>query len=186
VKADATMATRVPGLFVAGEAVGGANGANRLSGNAITEALVFGRAAGRSAAALAATRGPGRADASLFDPASADLRRGSEVRKGNPAAMIEELQALMQKDVGPFRTGRGLTHALGRIDSMQRDLPGMKRAAGTPYDTELIDWFDLSTMLAVAKCVADSALLRTESRGAHQREDFPGMDPAWQKNQVIA
>ncbi len=50
VKADAHMATDVPGLFVAGEVVGGANGANRLSGNAITEALVFGRRAGRSAA----------------------------------------------------------------------------------------------------------------------------------------
>ena len=186
VKADATMATRVPGLFAAGEAVGGANGANRLSGNAITEALVFGRKAGGSAAALVSARGPDRADASFFAPASAKLQRGSEVRKGNPAAMIEELQALMQKDVGPFRTGRGLAHALERIDSMQGELPGMKPAAGTPYDTELVDWFDLSTMLAVAKCVAQSALSRTESRGAHQREDFPGMDPAWQKNQVIA
>src|SRR6202041_770497 len=55
VKADASMATDVPGLFVAGEVVGGANGANRLSGNAITEALVFGRRAGRSAAAHAKT-----------------------------------------------------------------------------------------------------------------------------------
>src|SRR5580658_3773847 len=54
VKADANMATDVPGLYVAGEVVGGANGANRLSGNAITEALVFGRSAGRSAAARAA------------------------------------------------------------------------------------------------------------------------------------
>ena len=54
VKADAAMATDVPGLFVAGEVVGGANGANRLSGNALTEAFVFGRRAGKSAAARAA------------------------------------------------------------------------------------------------------------------------------------
>ena len=53
VAADVKMQTEVPGLLVAGEAVGGANGANRLSGNAITEALVFGRQAGRTAAARA-------------------------------------------------------------------------------------------------------------------------------------
>src|SRR5205823_12205861 len=57
---DQRMASRVPGLFAAGEAAGGANGANRLSGNAIPEALVFGECAGRSAAAYAATRGLGR------------------------------------------------------------------------------------------------------------------------------
>src|SRR5471030_1423694 len=57
VKADEMMATRVPGLFAAGEAVGGANGANRLSGNAITEALVFGRTAGGSAAGFASRQG---------------------------------------------------------------------------------------------------------------------------------
>ena len=56
VAADARMETEVPGLLVAGEAVGGANGANRLSGNAITEALAFGRRAGRSAAERARSR----------------------------------------------------------------------------------------------------------------------------------
>jgi succinate dehydrogenase/fumarate reductase flavoprotein subunit len=56
--ADAKMQTGLPGLFAAGEAVGGANGANRLSGNAITEALVFGRRAGRSAASMSSACGP--------------------------------------------------------------------------------------------------------------------------------
>ena len=186
VKADVAMATRVPGLFVAGEAVGGANGANRLSGNAITEALVFGRKAGKSAAENASRQGPQRAGASVFDAARARLSGGIAARTANPAAMIEQLQAVMQKDVGPFRTAPGLARALDRIHSMRRDLPGMKPPAGKPYDTELVDWLDLSTMLESARCVTQSALSRTESRGAHQREDFPGMDPAWQRNQVIA
>ena len=185
VKADPSMSTRVPGLLVAGEAVGGANGANRLSGNAITEALVFGRKAGQSAAAYVLKgRAPEAEDA--FKAARARLLGGSAVRKANPALMIESLQALMQKEVGPFRTGEGLTGALVAMRSMQRDLPGMKPPAGKPYDTELIDWLDLSTMLEVGRCVAESALSRTESRGAHQREDYPGLDPAWQRNQVIA
>jgi len=186
VKAGVTMATRVPGLFVAGEAVGGANGANRLSGNAITEALVFGRTAGRSAAQRASQVGAVRADPALFEAARERLSRGNARREGNPAAMIEELQALMQKDVGPFRTGPGITRALNRIHAMQARLGAMKPPAGKPYDTELVDWLDLSTMLAVARCVCASALARTESRGAHQREDFPGMDPGWQRSQVIA
>jgi succinate dehydrogenase/fumarate reductase flavoprotein subunit len=62
----------------------------------------------------------------------------------------------------------------------------MKPRAGKAYDTALADWLDLSVMLRVARYVSGSALERTESRGAHQREDFPGMDPAWQRNQVIA
>ena len=186
VKADLSMATRVPGLFVAGEAVGGANGANRLSGNAITEALVFGRKAGRSAAARARAVGGKRSDERVFANAAARLGEGRAARDSNPAALLEELQALMQKEVGPFRTGAGLQRALTRIASMHAAQPSIKPPAGKPYDTELADWLDLSTMLVVARCVASSALARTESRGAHQREDHPGLDPAWQKNQVIA
>ena len=186
VRADTSMATRVPGLYVAGEAVGGANGANRLSGNAITEALVFGRKAGRSAAARAKSAGKARAGEAAFRESAARLNEGNATRDLNPAAMIEELQALMQKEAGPFRTGEGLARALGRIAAMSESLPAVKPPAGKPYDTELADWLDLSTMLSAARCVASSALTRTESRGAHQREDFPGMDPAWQKNQVIA
>jgi succinate dehydrogenase/fumarate reductase flavoprotein subunit len=186
VRADVSMATRVPGLFAAGEAVGGANGANRLSGNAITEALVFGRTAGASAARYAAAAGPVRADANAFDDARRFLAEGGAGSGFNPAARIEELQTLMQKDVGPFRTEAGLERALKRITAMRAELPGHKPAAGGAYDGALADWFDLRCMLAVAEHVARSALTRTESRGAHQREDFPGMDPAWQKNLVIA
>jgi succinate dehydrogenase/fumarate reductase flavoprotein subunit len=185
VKADISMKTKVPGLFVAGEAVGGANGANRLSGNAITEALVFGRKAGKSAADHA-LKNRKHAPSDAFASAGARLAQGSDGPRSNPALLLEELQALMQKYVGPFRTDAGLKGALERIASMQSGLAAMKPPPGKPYDTELVDWLDLKTMLEVARCVAASALSRTESRGAHQREDFPGMDPAWDRNQVIA
>jgi len=48
-----------------------------------------------------------------------------------------------------------------------------------------VDWFDLFQMLLVAEVVTRAALLRTESRGAHQREDFPGLDESWRVNQVV-
>src|SRR5687767_3680492 len=97
IRADTDMRTTVPHLFAAGEAVGGANGANRLSGNAITEAFTFGQRAGERAAALAArTATPGSPEL-----ASAPASRTRDV---NPAAEIASLQALMHAHVGPLRT----------------------------------------------------------------------------------
>jgi succinate dehydrogenase / fumarate reductase flavoprotein subunit len=183
VRADARMATRVPGLFAAGEAVGGANGANRLSGNAITEALVFGRQAGESAA-LYSKKNPLRADSSLFFDDRKNLEDGKP-SSFNPAERIEALQATMQDDVGPFRTEAGLSRALETIGAMRRELAGCKPAAGQPFDTALADWLDLDSMTRVAERVARAARARTESRGAHQREDFPAMDEHWKRNQVL-
>ena len=185
VRVDAAMATRVPGLYAAGEAVGGANGANRLSGNAITEALVFGRVAGESAAAHARRNGA-RADAAVFAKEKRRLVEGRAAPGFNSAAMVEELQGLMQDDVGPFRTRGGLERALGRLRAVRAELPAQKPASGQAYDTALADWLDLCTMTRVGECVAAAALARTESRGAHQREDFPGMDPQWAVNQAIS
>jgi succinate dehydrogenase / fumarate reductase flavoprotein subunit len=184
VRVDASMATRVPGLYAAGEAVGGANGANRLSGNAITEALVFGRVAGESAAAHAVLAAA-RADEAAFCEAIDRLRDGRTAPDFNPAAMVEQLQATMQDDVGPFRTAASLERALGRLRALRAELAGVKPAPGRAYDSALADWHDLQTMTRVGACVAAAALARTESRGAHQREDFPGMDEAWRVNQRV-
>src|SRR5437870_8288883 len=82
---DERMASRVPGLFAAGEAAGGANGANRLSGNAIPEALVFGERAGRSAAAYAASRPPGW-DQRSTAPALERIRALADGRRGEISA----------------------------------------------------------------------------------------------------
>src|SRR5271156_1560439 len=104
VRADTTMATEVSGLYVAGEVVGGANGANRLSGNAITEALVFGRRAGKSASTR--VKQTARHDLRGADTRAAlDLVRAEAPSGGslNTAAMIARLQAIMADDVGPLR-----------------------------------------------------------------------------------
>jgi len=184
VATNVRMETEVPGLFVAGEAVGGANGANRLSGNAITEALAFGRRAGRSAAerACGARQAFRAADArAAIDLVTAD-GSGAEL---NTAAMIQTLQAAMADDVGPFRTQAKLERAVGVIDRLTAALGERPAGDSGAFDMRRIEWLDLRNMLLVARVVATTALRRTESRGAHQREDFSEMVPEWQVNQTV-
>ena len=185
VRVDRALETGVRGLYACGEAVGGANGANRLSGNAITEALVFGVRAGRNAAHRA--RGTAAAWSSRAAQPAVDLLRGATRRDGNnPAGMVAELQAVMADKVGPFRTGEKLVSALADIDRLTRDLGDTPQSGTGGYDPMLVDWLDLRNMLLTARTVAVSALARTESRGAHQREDHPGLAEGWEVNQVVA
>jgi succinate dehydrogenase/fumarate reductase flavoprotein subunit len=189
VKADAAMATDVPGLYVAGEVVGGANGANRLSGNALTEAFVFGRRAGKSAAARAAKIS--RQDFRAPDATAAlDLVRANgggagRARNSNTAEMVAALQATMADNVGPLRTGAKLKRALDDIAALSGLLGEQPIGSGGAFDSERLDWFDLRNMLVAAGAVVQAAANRSESRGAHQREDFPDTLPRWQVHQRV-
>jgi succinate dehydrogenase/fumarate reductase flavoprotein subunit len=186
VKADASMATDVPGLYAAGEVVGGANGANRLSGNAITEALVFGRRAGRSAAERAKRMAQPQLRAQ--DTAAAlDLIRadGAKPSHANSAAMVAQLQAAMADGVGPIRTGAKLSKALADIISLAQQLGEHPSGHAAAFDLQRLEWFDLRNMLSVAHAVTATALKRSESRGAHQREDFANTLPQWQVHQRV-
>ena len=186
VRVDEEMATRVPGLYAAGEAVGGASGANRLSGNAIPEALVFGETAGRHAARSAL----GGSSAWSPEAARSHLDRlaangGGRRRSGKPGhntgAALGELRAeladLMWENVGVLRTGAGLSEALDRIRALKGRLEAIPVPGEGPYNLARQDWFDLRGGLMTAESIALAALRRTESRGAHQREDHPEMDP---------
>jgi len=91
----------------------------------------------------------------------------------------------MADDVGPFRTGSKLERALSGIAALAAELGERPAAANGGFDLERLEWFDLRNMLTVARTVAQSALQRTESRGAHQREDFPQTLPQWQTHQRV-
>jgi succinate dehydrogenase / fumarate reductase, flavoprotein subunit len=186
VEADGAMATDVPGLFVAGEVVGGANGANRLSGNALTEAFVFGRRAGKSAAARVAKMSRQNFRAQDAAPAL-DLVRAnaSGGRNSNTAEMVASLQATMADNVGPLRTGAKLKRAVDDIAALASVLGEQPFGRGGAFDTERLDWFDLRNMLVAAGAIAQAAQNRSESRGAHQREDFPDLLPRWQVHQHV-
>ena len=92
----------------------------------------------------------------------------------------------MWENAGPFRTGAKLAAALARIQQMQRnELPNVSVTDETLYNLDLLDWFELRAMLTTAESVVGSALERNESRGAHQREDFPDSNESLLKNQVM-
>jgi succinate dehydrogenase/fumarate reductase flavoprotein subunit len=91
----------------------------------------------------------------------------------------------MADDVGPFRTGAKLERALAGIAALTAELGERPPAANGGFDMQRLDWFDLRNMLTVARAVAQAALQRTESRGAHQREDCPQMLRQWQTHQRV-
>jgi succinate dehydrogenase / fumarate reductase flavoprotein subunit len=185
VRVTSSMTTTIPHLYAAGEAVGGANGANRLSGNAIPEALVFGRVAGTSAAKCARGNPQAWQEKDATHAIAWMTAEGEAHEKESPTRLLLQLQRLMDEKVGPLRNAPGLKLALGEIAALRNDLGQMPPRSEAAFDTERLDWFDLRNMLLVAESVVCAGLARKESRGAHQREDFPLTQPDWTLNQSL-
>jgi succinate dehydrogenase/fumarate reductase flavoprotein subunit len=187
IEVDAEMRTSVSGLYAAGEAVGGANGANRLSGNAIPEAFVFGERAGRFAASHQGSRaGISEAEAeAVFDEAR-PVMTAKKPPDGGAGGVMRDLQKIMWEEVGLIRTTAGIASALAKIRDMRANvLPSIAIEADAPFNQALQDWFDLRNGLLCAESVALSASNRKESRGAHQMEDIPETSADLEKNQVV-
>lgn len=173
---DATGVTSVPGLFAAGEAVGGLHGANRMGGNALSETLVFGARAG-SAAAAWASRSAGGDWPSLVKALEDSAHRWS---KGAPigAELKERLRKIMWEDGGIMREAKGLSRALAPVQAIQQEasIPSSELSG-----KKLLDLIELRSAAKVATIILEAALMRRESRGAHFREDFPDQNDAqWQ------
>ena len=104
----------------------------------------------------------------------------------NPAFLISELQKLMDRYAGPLRHREGLQTALHEIASLKNAIGRRPPSSIGAFDMVRLDWFDLRNMLLVAECVVRAALSRQESRGAHQREDFPETEGRWALNQALS
>jgi len=189
IRVDEEMATCVPGLFAAGEAVGGANGATRLSGNAIPEAFVFGERAGKYAAAAAKQTGRGavteKDSQALVDEARGHLKHNL-APSGGAAALMTELQDVMEGHIGLIRTGPEMEKGLARIREMiADDLAHIEVSDKGPFNQAMQDWLEVRNALQCAESLALSAANRPESRGAQQREDIPDANPELEKNQAV-
>ncbi|MCL4459920.1 MAG: FAD-binding protein [Chloroflexi bacterium] len=181
--------TTLEGLYAAGEVAGGLHGANRLTGNAFTQIVVQGARAGQFAAAYA--KGihhrevdPRQARA-LQDRIFSPIQRDSGVRSYD---LKKQLQKLAWESAGVLRNGLSLESTLAHIQGIWREaIPRSYCAAKQrEYNREWIECLQIENLLTLLEAISHSALTRTESRGAHYRKDFPGMDNhSWLKNVVI-
>lgn len=180
-------ATPVEGIWAAGEAACiSMQGANRLGANSTAECLVWGKITGEKAVSYAAKQ------KSLI-PVSVERVREEEARvferfhpdgKESPYAIRNELQGIMDKNVGVFRTGVGLGIALHRIKELKERAQyiGIKDK-GRIYNTDLLAALEVVNLLDLAEVIVVGALARQESRGAHARRDFPKRDDThWLKH----
>ena len=167
---DETCWTGIPGLFAAGEAVGGVHGANRLSGNALTEAVVFGPIAGGSAAEYAGkeSRLP-----ELSEPSGALETAGAGGESLD--AVRAELRRAMWKGASIVRSEGSLRSVLSTI----RECAATLKRCPAPSLLEAAQREETRLMCLSAEAVVLSALARSESRGAHFREDTPSSDDRW-------
>ena len=182
-----TQESTVPGLFAAGEVGGGMHGANRLGGNSLSDLLVFGKRAGEFAARHA------RQQASLpaINPDEVEtlareaLAPFNPPAGENPYAIHEDLRTMMQRRVGIVRSEEDLKIALEELDRLRARAGQVKAGGNIQYNPGWHLALDLWNMLDISEAVTRAALARTESRGAHTREDYPDSDNAWGRRNVI-
>jgi fumarate reductase flavoprotein subunit len=182
VHTDIHGATTLPGLYAAGEtACVSINGANRLGSNSLPELLVFGARAGGAAAEYATTvpNSSPAVQAQARDETQRLERELTRHAEGEDriADIRTDMQATLETAGGIYRDGPTLNKAVDQIRVLQERFAkvGIDDHSHT-FNTELTALLELSGMLDVAQTIVESALHREESRGAHQRTDFPKRD----------
>ena len=182
VHTDINGATPLPGLYAAGEvACVSINGSNRLGSNSLPELLVFGARAGRAAAEYASRQkepGPGVV-AQAEDERRRLVHDILERTDGQEriATVREAMQKIMEESAGIFRSGPGLARAADRLRELEERARRVRLDdRSKTFNTELITALELQFMVEIARTMVASALNREESRGAHQRLDFPKRD----------
>ncbi|MEU7139629.1 fumarate reductase/succinate dehydrogenase flavoprotein subunit [Nocardia sp. NPDC046473] len=185
-----TGAATVPGLFAAGECSGGMHGSNRLGGNSLSDLLVFGRRAGLGAAAYVEQldERPTITDADITAAAKVALAPFDPPSDGageNPYTLHTDLQQTMNDLVGIIRKEHEVREALTKLDQLRARFKQVTVEGHRQFNPGWHLALDLENMLLVSECVAKAALLRTESRGGHTRDDHPAMDPDWRNKLLV-
>ena len=187
IRVDAeTAQASISGLFAAGEAAVGLHGANRLGGNSLSDLLVFGRRAGLAAAEHAKRSELPTADSSQIEEAVQQMLAPFERTDGDsPYVIHDDLQSVMQSLVGIFRDEQDLRRALSELGELKARAARVRVEGSRLFNPGWHLAWDLHSMLTVAEAVTRSALTRRESRGAHSRIDYPGLDDAWGKKHNV-
>ena len=180
---DSNGATALPGLYAAGEAACvSINGANRLGSNSLPELLVFGARAGRAAAEYA-SRGLDVNPRIIAQKTDEHRRLETDLfnAKGRErmATIRDEMQAIMERSAGIYRTGASLQQGVAELRALQARVAGIAiEDRSRTFNTERVAALELAFTLDIAETMVAAGLRREESRGAHQRTDFPKRDDA--------
>jgi succinate dehydrogenase / fumarate reductase flavoprotein subunit len=179
VRVDAeTHATDVEGLYAVGECAAGVHGANRLGGNSLAECLVFGRIVGAGAAQWSEALDMQVRDRAAIVAAREEVdemlaRRGEELVR----PLQRALRDLMSECCGVVRSEEGLRRGLSRLDEIGERARAIEVRPDIAGYADLVHAFDLHGSLLAARGTLESALERRETRGSHNRSDFPEEDP---------
>ncbi len=189
VMADINGRTKVDGLYAAGEsACLSVHGANRLGGNSLLEAVVFGRRAGESAAEFCMTSELKPFGNSFLKETAHEAADIIRRKYGEPAAKLRsEMAEAMEEFSGVFRDRARLEKGLSKIRGIkERYRKASLSDKSGPFNMELASFFELGHMLEISEAILQSAISREESRGAHFRADHPKRDDGkWLRHTVI-
>jgi fumarate reductase flavoprotein subunit len=183
ISTDINAKTNLEGLFAAGEsACVSLNGANRLGSNSLTELLVFGNRAGRSAATYVSTASAPAA--AKIEALAADEQRRLDRQflkkdggKEKIATLRQEMQKTMEEGAGIYRDEQSMQKTCNTLRALRERFKNIIiEDRDSTFNTEVMNALELDYMLDVAESVANSALRRKESRGSHTRTDFPKRD----------
>jgi len=185
IKVNTSGQSSVPGLYAAGQVLGGIHGANRLGSVSLAELFVFGYLAGEAAAREC--KGQEFSFSKGNEEAVANIT-GLRGRKGSfkPIKLHRRLQKTMWENVGIVREERGLRAALREIEEIEEASKDLQITPQLSYNKDKLHTIELKHMLTVARLITESALIRQETRGAHLRLDFREKDEEnWRRNIII-
>ncbi|MCC6609522.1 MAG: FAD-binding protein [Burkholderiales bacterium] len=181
--------TCIPGLYAAGEGTGGFHGGNRVSGNALTMTQVWGPRAGLAAAKFSKQDGRGEVDPAQVAALRAKIMAPMERATGsNPIELRNRVRHLAHRYLNAVREQRWLEHVLQELKTLQDEAKSVhvRDRSLTKYNMEWVEALQTENLLAMMEMVARGSLMRTESRGAMFRRDFPDTDGVnWLKNIII-
>ena len=177
--------TDVDGLYAIGEASSGLHGANRLGGNSLIELLVFGRIVGQAAAQYSANLLAQTRSADAVAKARGEVDRlltadGEE----NVRALQRAIRDMMTECAGVVRSEEGLKQGLARLDEIEARMKNVGIHPDIAGFQDLAHAYDLKSSALAARATLEAALERRETRGCHNRSDYPQMDPDMQVNLV--
>lgn len=180
-----THATEVPGLYAIGEASSGLHGANRLGGNSLIELLVFGRIVGQEAANYSRSLTSHRRSQAAIDHArNAVQSLVSSDGQENVRSLQRAVRDLMTAHAGVVRNEDGIKRGLEKLSEIEQRMKNIGIHPDIAGYQDLCHAFDLKSSVLAARATLESALERKETRGCHNRSDYPLTDPELQVNLV--